>query len=195
MSIRIGAVHKRNNIRMLARLGLVAFAALSIPASAIADDDQDEAQVRPQITVVRSALVLDAEERRAARNKASEKTETQVAEAKPLGEAAPVEAKLVEVPPVEPKPVMPVAEPTAPSKAPVVKPIQEKSVKLDFNPAKWSRDALCLATALYFEARGETERGQEAVAEVIMTRAESGSERRISNSTIESALSTESSVD
>jgi spore germination cell wall hydrolase CwlJ-like protein len=38
----------------------------------------------------------------------------------------------------------------------------------------WSRDAQCLATALYFEARGEPERGQKAVAEVIMTRAESG---------------------
>jgi hypothetical protein len=38
----------------------------------------------------------------------------------------------------------------------------------------WNRESQCLATALYFEARGESELGQKAVAEVIMTRAGSG---------------------
>ena len=33
----------------------------------------------------------------------------------------------------------------------------------------------CMAQALYYEARGEGERGQEAVAEVILQRAKSGS--------------------
>lgn len=37
-----------------------------------------------------------------------------------------------------------------------------------------SREENCLATAIYFEARGEPLKGQKAVAEVIMTRAESG---------------------
>jgi spore germination cell wall hydrolase CwlJ-like protein len=37
-----------------------------------------------------------------------------------------------------------------------------------------SREASCLATAIYFEARGEPLKGQKAVAEVIMTRAGSG---------------------
>jgi spore germination cell wall hydrolase CwlJ-like protein len=37
-----------------------------------------------------------------------------------------------------------------------------------------SREANCLATAIYFEARGEPLKGQKAVAEVIMTRADSG---------------------
>jgi spore germination cell wall hydrolase CwlJ-like protein len=37
-----------------------------------------------------------------------------------------------------------------------------------------SREASCLATAIYFEARGEPLKGQKAVAEVVMTRAGSG---------------------
>jgi spore germination cell wall hydrolase CwlJ-like protein len=37
-----------------------------------------------------------------------------------------------------------------------------------------SREAGCLATAIYHEARGEPLKGQKAVAEVIMTRAQSG---------------------
>lgn len=37
-----------------------------------------------------------------------------------------------------------------------------------------SRDAECLATAIYHEARGEPLKGQKAVAEVIMTRSQSG---------------------
>lgn len=37
-----------------------------------------------------------------------------------------------------------------------------------------TREASCLATAIYFEARGEPLKGQKAVAEVIMTRAGSG---------------------
>ena len=37
-----------------------------------------------------------------------------------------------------------------------------------------TREAGCLATAIYFEARGEPLKGQKAVAEVIMTRAGSG---------------------
>jgi spore germination cell wall hydrolase CwlJ-like protein len=37
-----------------------------------------------------------------------------------------------------------------------------------------SREASCLATAIYFEARGEPVKGQKAVAEVVMTRAGSG---------------------
>jgi spore germination cell wall hydrolase CwlJ-like protein len=37
-----------------------------------------------------------------------------------------------------------------------------------------SREEHCLATAIYFEARGEPVKGQKAVAEVIMTRAGSG---------------------
>ncbi len=44
-------------------------------------------------------------------------------------------------------------------------------VALAGNP---QREKHCLATALYFEARGETEMGQKAVAEVILTRAQSG---------------------
>ena len=34
-----------------------------------------------------------------------------------------------------------------------------------------SRDAHCLATAIYFEARGESARGQRAVADVVLARA------------------------
>jgi spore germination cell wall hydrolase CwlJ-like protein len=37
-----------------------------------------------------------------------------------------------------------------------------------------SKEAVCLATAIYHEARGEPVKGQKAVAEVIMTRAQSG---------------------
>lgn len=37
-----------------------------------------------------------------------------------------------------------------------------------------SKEANCLATAIYFEARGEPVKGQKAVAEVVMTRAGSG---------------------
>jgi spore germination cell wall hydrolase CwlJ-like protein len=37
-----------------------------------------------------------------------------------------------------------------------------------------SKEAGCLATAIYHEARGEPLKGQKAVAEVIMTRAQSG---------------------
>lgn len=37
-----------------------------------------------------------------------------------------------------------------------------------------TREANCLATAIYFEARGEPLKGQKAVAEVVMTRAGSG---------------------
>ena len=39
-------------------------------------------------------------------------------------------------------------------------------------PEKMTEDQKCLAEALYFEARGETVRGQIAVAEVILNRAE-----------------------
>jgi spore germination cell wall hydrolase CwlJ-like protein len=35
-----------------------------------------------------------------------------------------------------------------------------------------ARDLHCMATAIYFEARGETERGQRAVAQVILNRVE-----------------------
>jgi spore germination cell wall hydrolase CwlJ-like protein len=36
--------------------------------------------------------------------------------------------------------------------------------------AAYSKDLKCLATAIYFEARGESELGQEAVAQVILNR-------------------------
>ena len=35
-------------------------------------------------------------------------------------------------------------------------------------------DLTCLATAIYFEARGESERGQRAIAEVVIARTKSG---------------------
>ena len=37
-----------------------------------------------------------------------------------------------------------------------------------------AKDETCLADAIYFEARGEPEKGQEAVAQVILNRATSG---------------------
>lgn len=39
--------------------------------------------------------------------------------------------------------------------------------------ARGDKEFMCLATALYFEARGETPKGQAAVAEVILNRTES----------------------
>jgi spore germination cell wall hydrolase CwlJ-like protein len=36
--------------------------------------------------------------------------------------------------------------------------------------ASWRRERECLATAIYFEARGESTRGQRAVAEVVLAR-------------------------
>ena len=62
-----------------------------------------------------------------------------------------------------------------------VRPRARKEIKIEYN-SKWlarqsglslSEQASCLAEALYFEARGETVKGQFAVAEVIKNRVES----------------------
>ena len=45
---------------------------------------------------------------------------------------------------------------------------------LEAKPAVTAKDETCLADAIYFDARGESEIGQEAVAQVILNRAASG---------------------
>lgn len=62
-----------------------------------------------------------------------------------------------------------------------VRPKQRKAVQIEYTKTwlskqpkpKLSDQAACLAEALYFEARGESVRGQFAVAEVIMNRVDS----------------------
>ena len=50
----------------------------------------------------------------------------------------------------------------------------EKAAAAQKSAALSAKDESCLADAIYFEARGEPEKGQEAVAQVILNRATSG---------------------
>ncbi|MCG7519669.1 cell wall hydrolase [Ruegeria sp. Ofav3-42] len=62
-----------------------------------------------------------------------------------------------------------------PRKAPVLQKVSYSKAWLDQLPkATGDEHFKCLAEALYFEARGESVRGQFAVAEVILNRVESG---------------------
>ncbi len=62
--------------------------------------------------------------------------------------------------------VLPPPAPGAPPPSP--------AQRLHLNPKEFARAEKCLATAIYFESRGEPERGQEAVAQVVMNRVFSG---------------------
>ncbi|MGE0846281.1 MAG: cell wall hydrolase [Flavobacteriaceae bacterium] len=50
--------------------------------------------------------------------------------------------------------------------------VLETLVRRELHTAEYEREHHCLATAIYFEARGEPELGQRAVAQVIMNRVE-----------------------
>jgi spore germination cell wall hydrolase CwlJ-like protein len=50
----------------------------------------------------------------------------------------------------------------------------ELAAALKAKPPVSAKDVACLANAIYFEARGESESGQEAVGQVILNRAASG---------------------
>jgi spore germination cell wall hydrolase CwlJ-like protein len=49
----------------------------------------------------------------------------------------------------------------------------QRAPDIDSEPAVSDKELTCLAKAVYFEARGEPERGQTAVAKVILNRVES----------------------
>lgn len=78
---------------------------------------------------------------------------------------------------VGPKPVAP-----APKNQPLFKGAEKPAPMLDYSQAylmsqpapKGDQQWQCLQTALYFESRGETLKGQFAVAEVILNRVDSG---------------------
>jgi spore germination cell wall hydrolase CwlJ-like protein len=84
--------------------------------------------------------------------------------------ASPSLAELVRAAPVAASPIAPAAQP------PVT--LQGRSLHdlvISFvNYGNQDEEQLCLAKAIYFEARGETLEGQLAVAEVVLNRARSG---------------------
>lgn len=59
--------------------------------------------------------------------------------------------------------------------SPIPNPVEDAPISEAYDPStpteQVSGDKACLATAIYFEARGESLKGQKAVAEVIVTRA------------------------
>ena len=91
--------------------------------------------------------------------------------------ATPVQAALpapVPIPaPVAPTPVQEAADTAAAIAAPVQRTLKE-IVDLFVDPGSQDDEQLCLAKAVYFEARGESLEGQLAVAEVVLNRASSG---------------------
>jgi spore germination cell wall hydrolase CwlJ-like protein len=96
----------------------------------------------------------------------------------PAVEPAPVQTVMAETVPDFDMDVLafPEEDVAGPSGKPRIAPKSEYWTADDVSLPKGglSREASCLATAIYFEARGEPLKGQKAVAEVIMTRAGSG---------------------
>lgn len=79
--------------------------------------------------------------------------------------------------PIDATPVEVVALPTIPGDAPVnfsAVPADRPDYAALIDTDQPRREERCLAQAIYFEARGESEKGQAAVAQVVLNRASSG---------------------
>ena len=98
-------------------------------------------------------------------------------------EATPFDALLSPSAPAVNTPEMAIATPVTPTKRPryVEVPSPKSPIRLSSRDHKWADDPLprrafskkerkCLATGIYFEARGEPTEGQQAVAQVILNR-------------------------